>query len=278
MNKMLVDLHMHSNVSDGLHSPAELAVMAGRSGLQAFALTDHDNLNGLQPAAEAAAKEYVEFVPGVELSAVLDNREVHILGYYPRKLDLINISLEKIRKERYSRMEEIIDRLGNLKFNITLEEVLAEAGTAAPGRLHLARLLFKKKYVHTIDEAFTSYIGYNRPAYVSRKLPGAEEIIAMLLEAYAIPVYAHPGENGKLYLEQLTAMGLLGVEVWHPEHGPGLRNYYEKRGKELGLLLTGGSDYHGTGIAAFDYKIQQAIPAHYLEQLKNAAERLSCSN
>jgi 3',5'-nucleoside bisphosphate phosphatase len=172
----IIDLHMHSNCSDGVLSPGALAETAVKAGLTAFALTDHDTLKGLNEAFAAAKRHGIEFVPGIEMSCLLGDREIHILGYYPQQNDQLIAVLEQMRNERKHRIEKVITALRGLGFKLTLEDLKSEAKDAAPGRLHLARLLLKRKYVHTVDEAFKLYLGKGTPAYVSRNLLTAAEV------------------------------------------------------------------------------------------------------
>ncbi|MFO7953047.1 MAG: PHP domain-containing protein, partial [Bacillota bacterium] len=190
-----VDLHMHSNVSDGLYSPTKLMKLAGDFNLGAVGLTDHDNIDGLPEAEEAASKHGVELVTGVEISILHEDEEIHILGYYPRKLELLSEALNEIQTERFRGMEKMVDKLKKLSVKVSFDEVLEEAGSAAPGRMHLARLLYNKKYVHTVDEAFSLYLTRNREAYVPRETMTLKQAMALLREVEAVIVAAHPGYN-----------------------------------------------------------------------------------
>lgn len=264
-----IDLHLHSSASDGIHDPKALIRLVAEAGLAAAALTDHDTIAGLEEAFEAGKRHGFEVVPGVEISVIEEGRETHILGYYPGRLDLLAEAMSEKRLERLDRMEMMVARLKELGFKITIEEVLAEAKKAAPGRLHLARILLRKNYIHSLDQAFSLYIGRNRPAYVPRRTAGLAETISMLLETGAIPVLAHPGKNGRSVLERLLDYGLKGIEVYHPDHSPGLVKYYLNLAAELNLLITGGSDYHGeAGDGAEQYPLELAIAEKYLARLK----------
>ena len=268
----LVDLHMHSTASDGQLAPADLAKLVASAGLEAFALTDHDTLDGLEEASGAAARLKIEFVPGVELSARFKEREVHLLGYYPKKRAVLEEHLALFKKERFKRMAQMVEKLKGEGFKIDEEEVLKEAGPAAPGRLHLARLLAKKGYVLNPGQAFALYLGRGRAGYVPRKLPLAEEALSLLLKTGAVPVLAHPGEEGRGDLLALKAQGLKGVEVFHPIHTKKLISYYLKQAEGLDLLVTGGSDFHAISEREGRGFARHATNYHYLERLKEAAE------
>ncbi len=264
----LVDLHMHSNFSDGVLSPAELAETSAKAGLVAFSLTDHDTLEGLNEAFAAAKRLNIDFVPGIEMSCLLFDREVHILGYYPQQSKQLIEILEHMRDERRHRIENMVTALIGLGFKLTLEDLKAEAKDAAPGRLHLARLLLKRKDVHTLDEAFKLYLGKGKPAYVSRKLLTAAEVLLLLKNCGAITVLAHPGQEGKADVGRLLLYDLDGVEVFHPDHSPALVKYYKKVAENNNLLITGGSDFHGDYRSHKSYSTKHAIDITSLEKLK----------
>ncbi len=266
-----VDFHMHSNASDGLFSPQELFRMAAAAGLAAAGLTDHDTVNGLPEAERAAHSLGLELIPGVEISVLDEGQELHILGYYPRYSEQLKAALEGMQRERFRRMEMLMAKLKLLGFKINPEEVRAEAGTAAPGRLHLARVLLKKKYVHTLAEAFTLYLGRNRPAFIPRKTPSIVTVMGLLTEVGAIPVFAHPGRDGHKYIDKLIHLGLKGIEVYHPDHGLPLAGKYRAMADDKGLLVTGGSDFHGDSLQRPLYSPRFAVPYFYLEQLKEQA-------
>ncbi len=263
-----VDFHMHSNASDGLFSPQKLIKIAADAGLSAAGITDHETISGLPEGFEAAKKMGLEFIPGVEISVLEEEQEIHILGYYPRNCGHLEAALEEIRHYRFKRMELIINRLIKLGFKINFEEVLIEAGEAAPGRLHLARILLKKKYVHTLAEAFSLYLGRNCPAYVQRKTPALEKVMDLFLTVDAIPVLAHPGQCGNKIIEKLICSGLKGIEVYHPDHGKSLARFYKKMAEEKNLLITGGSDFHGDDRNRPEYPAHRAVSYSYLEKLK----------
>jgi hypothetical protein len=271
MQSNLVDLHMHSNCSDGKLTPSALAEMVSRAGIRAFALTDHDTLQGLQEAEAAAQSLKIEFVPGVEVSASLADREIHILGYYPKNLKLLSQVLDRIRRNRYTRMKKMIDLLIQEGFKIKMEDILQEAGSAAPGRLHLARVLVNKRYVVNIDQAFSLYLGKGKAGYAKRTLLTAEAIIKHLRESGAVTVLAHPKKEGREDPELLINYGLQGIEVYHPDHSEQQVLYYRKLAKKYNLVITGGSDYHGDTNGSKGSLKKQAIDYIYLDILKNAA-------
>lgn len=263
-----VDLHLHSNESDGIFSPEQLVALSAGAGLAAVALTDHDTVTGVKRALRAGERYGIEVVPGVELSAYRSDREVHLLGYYPADRAKLERVLADLRAERYGRMERILDKLRGLGFQLEFAQVAAEAGAAAPGRLHLARTMVKAGLVKNLEQAFTQYLGKGGPAYVPRKVLTPSRAVSVLLDAGAIPVLAHPGTGGEEVLRELIPLGLRGVEVFHPDHTVALRRYYCRRAVEEGLLITGGSDFHGDSKYRARRPGSVTIPYFYLEKLR----------
>lgn len=263
-----VDFHLHSNASDGLFSPEEIIKITAEAGLDALGLTDHDTTSGLVEADSAAESYGIELIPGVEISVYEDNSEVHILGYYPRQREQLSEGLLLMQKERFKRMEIIIEKLNKLGMEISFDEVINEAGKAAPGRLHVARLLIKKKYARTLNEAFYSYLNRNQPAFVPRRTLSMKQVMSLLGDVGALPVIAHPGTRGKTIIDSLISMGLRGIEVFHPDHSPSLRHYYLELARNKGLLITGGSDFHGDSRLKINYPRNLAISTDYLIRMK----------
>lgn len=266
-----VDLHTHSSCSDGLLSPGELVEKAAIRGLLAVGLTDHDTLAGLQEAFEASRRTGTDLVPGVEVSALFNEEEFHLLGYYPALPADLEQALQEFKQERYLRMEEMIQRLQNLHFRVSLTEVLEEAAPAAPGRLHLARILQRKGYVSSLQEAFSLYLGRGRPGYASRRLPQAEKALGLLKDCGALPVLAHPGAGGEIVIAALAPLGLRGLEVFHPDHSQALTKKYLRLARECNLLITGGSDCHGEKGNRDLLPPEHSIVASYYYTLREAA-------
>lgn len=265
-----VDLHLHSTASDGALTPTKLIERAAYAGLSAIALTDHDTMAGVEEALEAGRRCGLEVVRGVELSVIDEEQEIHLLGYdplYPEKLSAV---LQEMRRDRYRRIGEMAARLRRQGIPLQDEEIITEAEPAAPGRLHLARLLVKRGYCAGINEAFSTYLKRGRPAYVSRQTlePGAA--IAALHCAGAVPVVAHPGEKGRARLRKLVELGLRGVEIFHPDHSPELVRYYRHQAARMNLLVTGGSDFHSDDGYQRSSLGAVTVPYHCLAALKEA--------
>lgn len=264
-----IDLHLHSNASDGIHSPSELIKIVATADIAAAALTDHDTIAGLHEAEHMATQLGIDFVPGVEISTISDGQEIHLLGYYPRRYDDLEVVLKKLRQDRCRRMDKMIDKLKGQGFKVTLEELLLESGSAAPGRLHLARLLFKKKYVHSLDQAFTLYLRHDRPAYVPREGLSTIEAVELLMFVGAVSVIAHPGTIDFKIIRDLIEKGLKGVEVYHPDHSTGITAKWLGFAISNNLIVTGGSDYHGDINNVKQYPSHHAVEYSLLEKLKS---------
>lgn len=245
---MRIDLHAHSNASDGELSPAELVAAAAARNIRVLGMTDHDSLDGLPDALRAAQAAGVVLVPGVELSAgPVDGRDVHILGYFVEPGDtVLEERLARLRRGRLERAELIIAALGRAGFGVTFDDVLEVAGQAAVGRAHIARALVNAGHADDIADAFGRYLGHGRPFYRPKPPTDPCDAVRMLLAAGALPVLAHPGvSEADVLLPALIDAGLAGIEAYHADHAPVERERYARMARSAGLLVTGGSDWHG---------------------------------
>lgn len=241
-----VDLHMHSTASDGSRAPADVVGAAKAAGLVAIALTDHDSVAGLGEAQAAGAEHGVRIVNGVELSAVEGEAETHLLGLHLRDTMVLERGLEALREMRQRRARTIVDKLVALGVKVTLDDVLAQAGDGAVGRPHVARALVADGWATDVRDAFDRYLGAGRPAYVAKEQLSMPDAIAMVHAAGGLAVLAHPGGAGtRERLTALAAQGLDGVEVKHPSHSPSDTNKLRALCEQLGLVISGGSDWHG---------------------------------
>lgn len=249
---MAVDLHTHSTASDGTESPAELMATAAAARLEAVALTDHDNLDGIAAAKPAAAAAGIELIPGVELSCEWEDGGFHmvVLWLEPGAGPLQD-RLTELQASRANRNREMVARLAELGVDITYEEVVAEAGGSGVGRPHMAAILVRKGVVDTMGEAFDYYLAAGRPAYVGRSRLSPEDAIELARASGAVPVIAHPhtlgvtGSELDRNLRRLASVGLIGIEAYYPEYDPDTRLELAERARESGLIASGGSDYHG---------------------------------
>jgi predicted metal-dependent phosphoesterase TrpH len=248
----LVDLHVHSSASDGAFPPREVVRQAKEMGLKAIAVTDHDTTAGTAEALAAGREFGIEVIPGVEISAEFEEGACHVLGYFvdPDDVPLGEILLEA-RTGRDTRNVEILHRLAVLGLPVTMADVTGETEGGVVTRAHFARALLKRGYVKTWDEAFDKYLSRGKPAYVHRARLGPEEAIRGIRGAGGIAVLAHPrqlnrgvAETGE-WIERLAQAGLDGVETQTPDHGANLMRHYQEAAARLGLLETGGTDWHG---------------------------------
>ncbi len=246
---MRIDLHTHTTASDGLLTPPALVQAARQAGVEVLAITDHDTVDGIPEALEEARAVGIRLIPGVELSVEEAEGELHLLGYFVDfEADWFRSFLAELRASRVDRIREMVRRLNDLGARLPLEAVQREArGTV--GRAHVARALVAAGYVRTPAEAFERYIGRGRPAWVPRNTLSSEEAIAAIRRAGGIPVLAHPGRSVSFArVAALKASGLEGIEVYYPDHTPHETAQLLALARELSLLVTGGSDYHGDGV------------------------------
>jgi predicted metal-dependent phosphoesterase TrpH len=254
-----IDLHIHSTASDGSFTPAEIIDHAQKLNLAAIAITDHDSIDGSREALRIGIPPSFNFLTGVEISAAHPpffpgSGSFHILGYDIR-LDNrdLNQALSKLQAARKNRNPSILKRLNKLGFQISLDEVNQEVGEGQLGRPHIAYAMVKKGFVTSIDEAFDKYLGTRGPAYVDKYRIECEQAIQIIRAAGGVPVLAHPAlldiENDQkldALLQNLMKIGLAGIEVYYPEHSPQQIRQYTELARKYGLLMTGGTDFHGT--------------------------------
>ena len=245
---MKIDLHIHSNASDGSLPPAKVVEAARAGGLHIIALADHDTVAGVAPA-QSAARDFVHVIPAIELSTHHNGAELHVLGYY---LDLRNPALlqysERAGDARARRMHEMIARLDEVGVQIAFDDVLAAAGPRPEslGRPHLARAMLQRGYVSTVSDAFDRYIGDDGPAFVPTRLISPAEAIELVHAADGIAVWAHPRyDQLTAELPRFKEWGLDGVECYRPRVPPADALRAARFATSQGLLVTGGSDWHG---------------------------------
>lgn len=254
-----IDLHIHSTASDGTLSPLEILRLACSLKLGAIAITDHDTVSGSKEALALGIPPSIKFLTGVEISASAPPSfacpgSIHILGYALNPDDpVLNQTLKELQQARKNRNPRILKILNELGLQLTLNEVSQEAGEGQLGRPHIARLMVIKGYVQSIDEAFDKYLGKGKPAYVDKYRLDCARAIEIILGAGGIPVLAHPfliqARNDEV-LEDLivilTKMGLKGLEVYYSRHPPEQTARYAEIANRHRLLMTGGSDFHGS--------------------------------
>jgi 3',5'-nucleoside bisphosphate phosphatase len=241
-----VDLHMHSTASDGSRSPAEVVRAAKRASLAAIALTDHDTVAGLAEAFAVGTELGIRVVNGVELSAVEGDTETHLLGLHLTDTAVLERGLGELREMRGRRAARIVELLQSQGVQVTLDDVMLQAGAGAIGRPHVARALVADGWATDVRDAFDRYLGAGRPAYVAKDQLKMREAIAMVHAAGGLAILAHPGSGGtRERIEPLVALGLDGVEVKHPSHSPQDVARLRACVDQLGMIPSGGSDWHG---------------------------------
>jgi predicted metal-dependent phosphoesterase TrpH len=283
----LIDLHTHTKASDGTYSPAELIDAACNLGLEALAITDHDTFDGYDEALPRAQSRGLPLVCGIELSTNLPrtgggrSRTVHLLAYFfgepPANFRKWLCGQQQIRRERNI---ALVSRLNALGVDITLEEVRT-IGKNMTGRPHFARVLLRKGYVSNFQEAFDRYLGEQGIAYVEKHDPSLEEAITAILSAGGIASLAHPvridlpRNQEKQLIARLREIGMQAIEVHHSDHSDRHRLHYSAVAAEYGLLVTGGSDFHGDNKPDVDLGTGRGgnvvVPPELLRLLREAA-------
>ena len=247
-----IDLHTHSLCSDGAQTPADVVRTASDAGLAAIALSDHDSIAGVQEAIDTGKSLGVEVIPAVELSAQSDT-ELHILGYF---IDIHNRKLQEMMQYalqvRDERQAETCRKLNEQGFQITMEEARAEAhGNPVLCRAHFAQIMVRKGYASSVKEAFSKYLSVGCYAYSNRQALTGPEAVSLIREAGGIAVAAHlhlikkPDNELREYLKSLIPYGLDGVEGYYTDYTPDMEQRYRAMAKELNLVISGGTDYHG---------------------------------
>lgn len=248
-----IDLHVHSSVSDGTFSPAEVTALALETGLRAYALTDHDSIDGIGEAMQAAEGTGLKVIPGTELSSIYEGTEIHILGLYldPDAPELKQ-ALQKLRSDRDRRNLEMLSRLQKDGFQIQLSDLNDGREDLVITRAHFARALLEKGYVKTMDQAFRSYLDHGKKYCPPKETISPPEAIRLIRSAGGFPALAHPVQyklgwkKTEAMIADLTEMGLMGVEVYYSSHNISDSAKLREISRRCDLLPTGGSDFHGS--------------------------------
>lgn len=288
----MIDLHSHTTESDGTLSPSELVALACERNLRALAITDHDTFSGYEQAAPIAQQSGLELLRAIELNSRLELpgdrvRWVHVLAYFPNREPAREFLdwLQSQQDERRARNRLLAAKLQQQGIPVTLQKVEAR-GKSLAGRPHFARILVEKGYAKTLDEAFRKYIGEDAPAFVERQSASTAELMGIVRRGGGIPAIAHPVRVGlphdhteRDWLKAMQDAGLLALEVIHSEHDSTLRTWYRRLADELGLVPTGGSDFHG-GVKP-DIQLGEGrgrnveVPDEFLDGLKRVAQEVS---
>ena len=265
-----VDLHLHSTASDGTVSPAEVVQRAAEAGLAGVSLTDHDTVDGLEEASREAAARGLRFLPGAELSANEPDRSVHVLafGFDPEDPGL-QAFFRTYREDRIRRAKEITERFRSLGVPLEYESVREEAGRGVPTRAHVARALVREGLVPDERTVFGKYLSRGKPAFVEKRPTPPAEVFQKVHAAGGVAVLAHPGwTHGPEEIRRWTDEGLDGVEVLHPRNHDKVRRRLDELADELGLLRSGGSDWHGPDEEGRPPVGSQHVPAAWMEEIR----------
>ncbi len=263
------DLHLHTFHSDGTFSPEEVVGRAKGLGLAAISITDHDSVAGL-PAALKAAGNGLEVIPGVELTVVFKERELHLLGYGIRPEDPpFQDFLNRMHRYRKDRIRAMIERLNSKGIPVTYEEVEAIARGGAIGRPHLAQALMARGAVRTFEEAFERYLGDHAPCFVKGATLTVPEAVRLIRQAGGVSILAHPYRLiQESWIPEFVEAGIQGIEVFHPDHSAAVVEHYLALTKKLNLLVTGGSDCHGLRRSSGPTIGTVTVPYEEVERLK----------
>jgi len=277
------DLHIHSTASDGKLTPADVVLEAARRGLSFIALADHDCIDGIA-SAQATTRAFpgLKVIPGVEISTDTAEGEVHVLGYFIDYTDPeFNAVLDRFKKSRLQRGEKMVAKLGKLGIHIDWQRVREIADGSSIGRPHIAQAMMEKGYVTSFQQAFSEYLGHNRPAYVERDKMTPEEAVELIIKAEGLPVLAHPLTFPKpeALTAELKGGGLVGLETYYNGYTAEEINRLLTLAQKYELITTGGSDYHGidateTAIGGTDLPIEAVEKLIALAKQRNPKLRL----
>jgi predicted metal-dependent phosphoesterase TrpH len=264
-----VDLHLHSTASDGTVPPADVVRQAVAAGLSGIALTDHDTVDGIAEAMAEAERQGLDFLHGAELSANEPDRSIHLLAY---GFDITDGNLlaffEGYGIDRRRRAGAMVDRLRSLGVRIRYEDVAEMAGRAAPTRAHVARALVGRGQCASQEEVFRRFLSRGGPGYVSKRPTPPAEVIELVHDAGGVVLLAHPGRlHTPTHVRRWVADGLDGVEIRHPNNRPGVRQRMQSLVSELGLLRSGGSDWHGPGSHRFEIGCER-VPKTWMDEIR----------
>jgi 3',5'-nucleoside bisphosphate phosphatase len=271
-SQSFADLHLHTTHSDGTFSPQRLVEEAKACGMACISLTDHDTVNGIPETAALTKTAGIEFIPGIELTAHVDERELHVLAYFPNSDGWndpgFRAEIKKFSDARVERVHKIVSKLNAAGVGIRVDDIFARSGHGTPGRLHIARALMDGGFADSIDSAFSRLLRKGQPGFAPKFRISAQEVIELIHRYRAIAVFAHPGLAGLDHrLNDFIKWSLDGIEVWHSRHRRGDENRYRSIAQQHNLLMTGGSDCHG--LAKDEVLIGSVhLPYEYVEKLK----------
>lgn len=244
--RKFVDLHIHTNYSDGTCTVKEVLEIAHERGLSAISITDHDCTDAYPEAIDIGNQLGIEVITGVELSSEIDGNDIHVLGYFidPENSTFAS-KLREMKDARFFRAKKIVENLNNRGIDLRFETVLSIAGVGAIGRPHIAAAMLREELVYSFREAFDKYIGYGLPAYVEKLKLHPKEVFDLIKNAGGVPILAHPGVTQvDQRIPEFIREGLSGIEAYHTEHPSVVERHYLRIAKKHHLAFTGGSDFH----------------------------------
>lgn len=282
--KQCVDLHVHSNKSDGSLTPSDLVLEAKKKGLTAFALTDHDTVDGIDEAMEAAKGSGVTVIPGIELSTEYEGKDIHIVGLFiDKEQPAFRDKIQEFVDSRILRNQKMCQKLTEAGCPLTYEELMEEFPGSVITRAHYAQILLKKGYTKSLKEAFERYIGDRGPCFIPREKITPEDGVKLILSAKGIPVLAHPllykmgKERLQILIDRLKAAGLEAIEAVYCTYSPSEEVQMRELAKKNGLLISGGSDFHGSAKPGLEMGTGYGklfVPGEILDALKQRKEEL----
>ncbi len=271
--KEYIDLHMHTDRSDGSKTPAELLALVRESGVVCFSVTDHDTLEGLNEVRALLTDGDPDLISGIELSATNGDRDMHILGYlFDPSNDALHTAIIDFQSRRNKRGRQMVEKLNDLGVPLTFDHLTEVAGAASLGRPHVAEALFKNGFTSTYEEAFYKYIADGKPAYIPKVNFEPAQAISLIHKAGGVAVLAHPTINETIqHLPLLLELGIDGIEIYHPSHQNKDTERYKHLAEQHRLVVSGGSDFHGRD-SRHGAVGSQKVPLSCLEPLMNRAQ------
>jgi len=272
----MIDLHTHTTASDGRCTPAELVARASAAGVTVLSVTDHDTVEACDAAGNACALAGITFVPGIEITAVRDEVDVHVLGYFVDvRSSGLSVFLAEQRQRRIDRVGRILVQLEGLGIrldsNAILRPAIDQPGTSI-GRPAVARALVAAGYVKTTSEAFSAWLSRGRPGFVSREGAAPDNVIEQIHEAGGVASMAHPGLLRRdMWIAGFASSGLDAIEAYHTNHDEQLTGHYRSVAHRLGLCVSGGSDYHADESHGSAHPGSVSLPADAFDQLRARA-------
>jgi predicted metal-dependent phosphoesterase TrpH len=274
----MIDLHMHTVFSDGASEPEALVKAGAAYGLTAMAITDHDNTECQERALKAAEEAGIELIPGIEINTHWDGREIHILGYFiDMESELLQDVIARHKQARIAQVRKMVERINVAsRMNLKFEDILARAHSdGCLGRPHVAQAIVEKRGAASISDAFGKYLNPAAATYIRRETVTPHEAVEAIHESGGLAVIAHPGEmvGIEALAEDLMNYGLAGLEAYHRSHSPAIIELHCTLAEKLGLMVTGGTDFHGQTEFYPNALARLHMPPYILQKMKERLKR-----